>query len=213
MDLPWEEKKLLRRISEYKVEDRISSLPDGDCYIRCPQLINLKIETRCYDAIEGQIVVLAPKLTNFTSVGTFPITFEDSKLDNVYIKLRGWIDPMNISKKTLKEYYRRFTIMLPSLGSAKTLSLQLETIEALSSISNFLVSSPSPFYNLKCVKLPHGFEEASLSSIVRSYLLSGSPTATIVATLPPVHADRVIPSTLVEGTCNDQVSSYGVNTY
>ncbi|KAL8104614.1 hypothetical protein AgCh_028727 [Apium graveolens] len=54
---------------------------------------------------------------------------------------------------------------------------------ALSSISNLLVSSPSPFYNLKYVKLPNGFE-ASLSSIVRSYLLGGSPTATIVSTVP-----------------------------
>ncbi|KAK1379530.1 hypothetical protein POM88_026274 [Heracleum sosnowskyi] len=155
-----------------------------DCNIRCPQLINLKIETRYYDTIEGNIVVVAPKLTNFTSVGIFPITFGDSKLDNVYVKLRGWIDGTDFTKKTFREYYQRFLIMLPGLGSAKILNLQLETIEALSSISDFLVSCPSPFNNLKYVKLPHGFKEASLTSTVRSYLLDGSPTATIVATVP-----------------------------
>ncbi|KAK1379529.1 hypothetical protein POM88_026273 [Heracleum sosnowskyi] len=158
-----------------------------DCYISCPQLINLKIETCYYNSFEeGTIVVLAPKLTNFTSAGIFSITFEDSKLDNVYITLRdwGWMDRRKITKKTLKECYKRFLIMLPGLGSAKILHLQLETIEALSSISNFLVSFPSPFYNLKYVKLPHGFKEARLSSILKSYLLDGSPTATIVATLP-----------------------------
>lgn len=40
------------------------------------------------------------------------------------------------------------------------------------------------------MKLPYGFE-ASLSSIVRSYLLGGSPTATIVSTLPQVFKESI----------------------
>ncbi|KAL6499421.1 hypothetical protein OROHE_026084 [Orobanche hederae] len=163
-----------------------------DCYIRCPRLRNLEIETRYFDVIEDNIVVLAPKLMNFTSIGIFPITFEDSKLENVYLKIRGWINRENIPRKRLKLYYQQFIFMLPGLGSAKILNLQLETIEALSSISDSLASCPSPFYNLEYVKLPHGVEEASLSSILRSYLLGGSPTATIVAKLPQIN---IIPHT------------------
>ncbi|KAL6555939.1 hypothetical protein OROGR_005227 [Orobanche gracilis] len=162
-----------------------------DCYIRCPRLRNLEIETRYFDVIEDNIVVLAPKLMNFTSVGIFPITFEDSKLENVYLKIRGWINRENIPRKRLKLYYQQFIFMLPGLGSAKILNLQLETVEALSSISDSLASCPSPFYNLEYVKVPHGVKEASLSSILRSYLLGGSPTATIVATLP----QNIIPHT------------------
>ncbi|XP_074348732.1 uncharacterized protein LOC141687382 [Apium graveolens] len=56
------------------------------------------------------------------------------------------------------------------------------TLKTFSSISASLVSYPSPFYNLKYVKFPHGCEEAAISSNLRSYLLGASPTATIVTT-------------------------------
>ncbi|KAK1372652.1 hypothetical protein POM88_028845 [Heracleum sosnowskyi] len=155
-----------------------------DCYIRCPRLLNLEIESRYFDSFEDNIVVLAPKLTNFTALGIFQITFEDSKLENVYLKVRGWINRTNIPRKQIKEYYQQYIFMLPGLGRAEILNLQLETIEALSSLSDSLVGIASPFHNLKYVKLPPRFEEASLSNTLRCYLLDGSPTATIVATLP-----------------------------
>ncbi|KAK1398071.1 hypothetical protein POM88_007934 [Heracleum sosnowskyi] len=135
--------------------------------------------------MQGKIVVLAPKLSTFTSLGIFSITFRDSNLDNVYLKLRGWMDYSDYSRKEFREIFRRFTFMLPGLGSAKILNLELDIIKALSLISDFLVSSPFPFYNLKYVKLPYGFKESSLSTSVRSYLLGGSPTATIVTASRP----------------------------
>ncbi|XP_074344366.1 uncharacterized protein LOC141683527 [Apium graveolens] len=157
------------------------------CSIHCPKLVNLEIETR-YNEYKGipdsTIVVFAPELSTFTSVGIFPITFEDSKLDIVNVKLRGWIDDKNFSREKLKECYQQFTVMLPKLGSAKILYLDLETIEALLSIFDFLLGFPSPFYDLKYVKLPCGCNEGSISSTLKSYLLGGSPTATIVAALP-----------------------------
>ncbi|KAL8099199.1 hypothetical protein AgCh_031752 [Apium graveolens] len=157
------------------------------CSIHCPKLVNLEVKTR-YNEYRGipdsTIVVFAPELSNFTSVGIFPITFEDPKLDNVNVNLQGWIDDKNFSREKLKECYQHFTVMLPKLGSAKILNLDLETIEALLSIFDFLLSFPSPFYDLKYVKLPHGCNEASISSTLRSYLLGGSPAATIVTALP-----------------------------
>ncbi|WOH05434.1 hypothetical protein DCAR_0624850 [Daucus carota subsp. sativus] len=157
------------------------------CFVHCPELVNLEIETR-YNHYKGipssTIVVFAPKLKKFTSVGIFSVTFEDSKLDYVNVRLKGWIDAKSFSQEKMKECYQQLTSMLPRLGSAKILSLDLEIIEALLSISDFLVSFPSPFYDLEYVKLPLGCNEASISSILRSYLLGGSPAATIVTALP-----------------------------
>lgn len=57
--------------------------------------------------------------------------------------------------------------------------------QALSAISKFLTRLPSPFNNLKYVKLPRGCEQSSLCTI-KSYFLGGSPRAIIVTTLPKV---------------------------
>ncbi|XP_017255629.1 putative F-box/FBD/LRR-repeat protein At4g03220 [Daucus carota subsp. sativus] len=154
-----------------------------NCFVHCPELVNLEIKTRycSYKAVpDSTVVVFAPKLSNFTSVGIFRIMFEVSKLDYANVKLHGWIDDKNFYWEKSKETYQQFTIMLPALGSAKILNLDLEAIEALQSIFDFLLSFPSPFYDLKFVKLPRGCNEANISSTLRSYLLGGSPTATIV---------------------------------
>ncbi|KAL8099796.1 hypothetical protein AgCh_032159 [Apium graveolens] len=169
-----------------------------DCYIRCPRLVNLEIKTRYYNNYKDYIVVLAPNLMNFTATGIFQIKFEDFKLENVHLKLRGWINRTNIPRKKVKEYYQQFIFMLPGLGSAEILNLQLETIEALSMISDTLVSSASPFHSLKYVKVPPGFEEASLSSTLRCYLLGGSPTATIVTALPKIKIPRTAAASVTD---------------
>ena len=202
-----------------------------DFFITCPELINLEIKTSLSycdtDTIEGNIMVLSPKLSNFTSVGFFPITFGASNLDNVYLKLRGWLNYTNSSRNKLKVYFRRITHMLSGLGSAKILHLELETIRALSLIADILASSPSPFCNLKCVMLPHGFKEENLSGSLRSYLFGGSPTATILTTtrqnmipctpaasMTAVDNDMVVNDGIpVEGTHNDQVSSSRENIH
>lgn len=86
-----------------------------------------------------------------------------------------------------KRYEVLFHMMFSQLGSAKILTLDLMTLQALSRISNILEHLRSPFYNLKYFKLPRGFKESSMSSSMSQYLLSGSPGA---KTLSP---DDLIP--------------------
>ncbi|KAK1365858.1 hypothetical protein POM88_041419 [Heracleum sosnowskyi] len=100
----------------------------------------------------------------------------------VYDDAAGWFQDLKL--KYRKKYYQRLTNMLPGLGNAKTLTFDLESIEALNKISDLLVSLPSPFYNLKFVKLPWGFKESSISSALRNYLLGGSPKAAIGTKFP-----------------------------
>lgn len=56
-------------------------------------------------------------------------------------------------------------------------------------VSDFLARFPSPFYNLKYVKLPKGYKESGLSSTIKGYLLGGSPEACIVTALTEVNKD------------------------
>lgn len=101
-----------------------------DCVIPSPQLENLEIRSRYVSythRIVGNIVVVAPKLRNFTSVGIFQIIFGGSKVDNVNIRLRGCFDGMIYP--LLKEYYQQLTFMLPGFASAKILNLDLETLQ------------------------------------------------------------------------------------
>lgn len=103
-----------------------------DFFVPCPELVNLEIRSRFYqysESFKSNILVSAPKLRNFTSVGIFTVKFEASDLENVNIKLRGWIDDQDYSPNQLKEYHRRFTQMLPGLGGAKILYLEMETIK------------------------------------------------------------------------------------
>lgn len=157
-----------------------------ECFISCPQLLNLELRTSMSttSTLTGNIVVMAPKLCSFSCVGIFPITCGVSKLENVNIKLRGCFKHKSkVPWEKLKQYYHRFIFMFPGLCSAKILTLDLETIEALAAVSDFLSRFPSPFYNLKYVKLPKGFKESSLSSTIKGYLLGGSPKPSIVTAL------------------------------
>ncbi|XP_074326151.1 uncharacterized protein LOC141664157 [Apium graveolens] len=151
-----------------------------DHIISCPQLLNLKITTYCH-APHGNIVVSAPLLCNFSSSGLFSIKFEVQELENVDIKLKDWFSYVGCE---YMEYYQRFTCMLSGLGAANNLSFDLESIKALAKNSDSLASISSPFYNLKCVKLPKECRASTIPSALKSYLLSGSPGATIVTSLP-----------------------------
>ncbi|KAK1368843.1 hypothetical protein POM88_034935 [Heracleum sosnowskyi] len=107
-----------------------------DCYINCPQLMNLDINT-CMNTISkhpGKIIVLSHKICNFSSVGFFAITFEESELETVNIKLRDQRYKTIASWKNMKDYYPRAIPMFPEVGSAKILTLDSETIEVLPGI-------------------------------------------------------------------------------
>ncbi|KAL1803205.1 hypothetical protein ACET3Z_031852 [Daucus carota] len=181
-----------------------------DYFISCPpQLLNLSIKVSfCrLGNIWSNIVVSAPKLCNFTAFGIFATTIGVPELENVNISLQGWFPNMEL-KCRKRRYYRRLTNMLSGLGNAKNLTFDLESIEALNTISNLLQSLPSPFSELKYVKLPTGCQESSISSALRSYLLGGSPNATFVTKLPQIHGveDSMLDAP-VEGTDKDQASS------
>ncbi|KAK1385525.1 F-box domain-containing protein [Heracleum sosnowskyi] len=166
-----------------------------DCYIVSPQLVNLEINApMSTTGHSSNITVLAPKIRNFSSVGIFSITFGVTKLENVNINLQG-STALDASPKKLERYYGHVVYMFPGLGNARILTLDLATIEALSSISKLLSLFPSPFYNLKYVKVPQGYKESCIPTCLKQYLLDRSPNATIVTTLP--QQDELIPQNLV----------------
>ncbi|XP_074348094.1 uncharacterized protein LOC141686900 isoform X1 [Apium graveolens] len=128
------------------------------------------------------------------------------ELENVYVKLWERMRCKALSPSTkLKQYYRRFLFMFPAFGSAKILSLDLETIKALSAIPDIVAQVGSPFYNLKYLKLPQGCNESSICGSIKSYLLDGSPRVTIVTKIPQVA--EVALSAAVGGDGDDQVRS------
>ncbi|KAK1402909.1 hypothetical protein POM88_002514 [Heracleum sosnowskyi] len=176
-----------------------------DHFISCPQLVNLNISTTFCET--HGFVVLAPKLSNFSSSGIFPIRFGVCELQKVDIKLQDWAGVGG------EQYYPPFISMLLGLGNyANNLTFDSKSIEvnnisfddinngfvcfwsaqrllivnrilvamALSKISYLLVGLPSPFYKLTNVKLPRGYKESSIPEALRNYLLGGSPKASIV---------------------------------
>ena len=103
-----------------------------ECLISCPQLENLEINspvsTTTYHS--GNIIVLAHRIRNFTSVGFFPIMFGVSELENVHIKLRGSNgDEPLASLEEFKLYYTRVVYMFPGLSNAKILTLDSATVQ------------------------------------------------------------------------------------
>lgn len=96
-----------------------------DHFISCPRLMNLNIGIK--SSLPHNIVVLAPKLCNFSSVGIFSITFGVSELKNVDVKLHGSFENLDFNDR--KKYFPRFTSMLSGLGNAKNLSFDMESIQ------------------------------------------------------------------------------------
>lgn len=102
-----------------------------DWVINCPELENLTINVEMSATSNGgEITVLSRKIRNFNAVGYFPITFEDSELKHVNIKL--WDSTKyktSALKVNMETYHSQLTDMFLGLGSARTLTLDLETIK------------------------------------------------------------------------------------
>lgn len=97
--------------------------------ISFPQLLNLNIcASRCIAPL-CSFVVMAPKLCNFSSIGIFSITFGDSRLENVNVKLQGWIQNMDLIQR--EKYYLQFTNMLSGLGNAENLTFDSHSIQVM----------------------------------------------------------------------------------
>ncbi|KAL1804252.1 hypothetical protein DCAR_0935908 [Daucus carota subsp. sativus] len=163
-----------------------------------PQLLNLDIRTRFSDS-KVSFQISAPKLYNFRSVGIFSMRLEAPVLENANMKLQGWFG--NLEWIYRKRYYLRFQDMLSQLGNAKNLTFDLESIEALSMISDNFAGKPSPFHNLKCIKLPHECSESSIPGALRSYLIGGSSAGTIVTTFPWGRNEKTLDEAIINDAC------------
>ncbi|KAK1403073.1 hypothetical protein POM88_002678 [Heracleum sosnowskyi] len=111
------------------------SVMQAEFFISCPpQLLNLTIRiSTSYSFLPCfNIVVLAPKLCNFTSFGIFTATLEVPELENVNIRVHGWFQ--SIKCNNMKLYYPWLTSMLLGLGNAKNLTFDLESFERLEAL-------------------------------------------------------------------------------
>ncbi|XP_074340832.1 uncharacterized protein LOC141678417 isoform X2 [Apium graveolens] len=131
-----------------------------------------------------KVIVLAPNIRNFTSVNFCPVTFGVTKLERVNIRFEDFDEETVAEEKGTRKYCLLITDMFWGLRGAKILTLDLKTIEALSYLLNILVNSPSPFFKLEYVKVPHGYNVSRMSTNLKNYLLGSSPKAAIVTTLP-----------------------------
>ncbi|KAK1402933.1 hypothetical protein POM88_002538 [Heracleum sosnowskyi] len=166
-----------------------------DFTICCPQLVHLKIGTRLISSsFDREIMVVAPKLYEFCCMGIFKVILDVDELENASIKV--W-DTNQFNNATLRQKmlaYRPFINTLSKLKIANILTLDSAMIEGLSAVLVYLTRVPSPFKNLKHVKLPRGCEESSISTALRKYLLGGNPGATFVTALPQVAHTRACAS-------------------
>ncbi|KAL8099811.1 hypothetical protein AgCh_032173 [Apium graveolens] len=109
------------------------------------------------DGVQPRRPSRSPFVQPRSSVGYLPMRLEVSELENVNIKLRDNIEYKSIEPtKKMRKYFCQVTRMFPVLSSSRILTLELETIKALSIVSEFLVRSLPPFHNLIYVKVPPG---------------------------------------------------------
>ncbi|XP_074369138.1 putative F-box/LRR-repeat protein At3g58880 [Apium graveolens] len=177
-----------------------------DFTISCPQLACLVIGTRLLvpSHCNFQIVVVAPKLRELCCIGIFQVKLDVDELENVSIKL--W-DTNQYNKATWENKivaYRHFINMLSKLSSAKILTLDSAMIQEFFVEAVFYPEyTPSPFKNLKYVKLSPGYKEPFIMPFkFATYLLGGNSGATIVKALP----QRSNSCTLICVTWNSSIS-------
>ncbi|KAI3713664.1 hypothetical protein L1987_72247 [Smallanthus sonchifolius] len=82
-----------------------------------------------------------------------------------------------------KAYTHKIVCLFEQLHSVKFLTLNLELVKLLSSSVELISHQPSPFVNLKCLKIypPNYVTEpkVTMSTEIKNYLLDGSPGATL----------------------------------
>ncbi|GJT18879.1 F-box domain containing protein [Tanacetum coccineum] len=143
-----------------------------------PQLKNLTI--RHYEK-DLQYQISAPDLSSLRYNGYYPLrlfTKGFSSLEKVYLVVYG----EDVA------YAHRMFRLLQQLQSAKFLTLSIEIVEVLSSSVELISGQPSPFTNLKMLKIyPENVDfneqaekKVDMSMEVKNYLLDGSPSATFI---------------------------------
>ncbi|KAJ0702193.1 putative F-box domain, leucine-rich repeat domain superfamily, F-box-like domain superfamily [Helianthus annuus] len=160
-----------------------------------PKLSNLTIEIACGSVEVFNIV--APQLKNLTIRSYFDEQYSLSAPDLVFLFYQGGYclqlstdDYLSLEKADIcvprpKDAHQVLR-MLQRLHNVKFLTLNVEIVELLSSSVELITNQPSPFANLKSLKIQPDIdfsdlgehERADMSAKVRSYLLDGSPDAT-----------------------------------
>ncbi|KAI7739816.1 hypothetical protein M8C21_024280, partial [Ambrosia artemisiifolia] len=183
----------------------LKSLTLKDCYIKgfmelsicLPLLSNLTLEN--FDGNLKIFDIVAPQLKNLTIKGSFMQAYEYMisapdlafLLYKSYDRLQLYTDGFPFLEKADISVYRPQNVhqvlyLLPQLHNVKSLTLNLEIVELLSSFVELmsLQLQPSPFANLKSLKIYPEREEVpehesvTMSAEVKSYLLDSSLGAT-----------------------------------
>ncbi|PWA55634.1 F-box domain, Leucine-rich repeat domain, L domain-like protein [Artemisia annua] len=180
---------------------------DDDLFSNCPNLKNLTLN-RCKMKIrlseesekseESHLNICLSKLSNLTLeyVSCNVVNVEAPQLKNLIIR-EGYYS-VNLSADVLSLEKVDLTIssphnaqaivdLLQQFRSVKFLTLNLEIVECLSSSVELISHQPSPFANLKSLKIYPAWKElhpkANVSTLVENYFLDSSPGATLTMVL------------------------------
>lgn len=144
-----------------------------------PQLKNLTIRHSLHKDLQYRIST--PDLSSLRYNGYHPLrlfTKGFSYLEKVYVGAYG---------EDVADAHRMLRL-LQQLQSVKFLTLSLEIVEVLSSSVELISGQPSPFTNLKMLKIhpekvdlkEQAQKKVNMSMEVKNYLLDGSPSATFI---------------------------------
>ncbi|GJS32220.1 F-box domain containing protein [Tanacetum coccineum] len=179
---------------------------DDDLFSNCPNLKNLTLIS-CDTAIrlpeesgkiKSHLNICLPKLSNLTLeyISCNVVNVEAPQLKNLIMRescssANFSADVLSLEKVDLTISYpcKAQTIvgLLQQIRSVKFLTLNLEIVERLSSSAELILHQPSPFANLKSLKIYPVREilhvKANVCTLVESYFLDSSPGVTLTMVL------------------------------
>ncbi|KAK1354190.1 hypothetical protein POM88_047446 [Heracleum sosnowskyi] len=139
------------------------------------------------DDQRGKLMIRAPNLRTFTSVGLCPFTLEGIvNLEYVNIKLEDSDELRTITPLKKFEYRRRVVNdMLLGVSSATVLSLDFHLLKVFSELPDVIGCSPPVFRFLKYLKVPKDYEELSNARpLLKEYIVGLSTDADIITEFP-----------------------------
>ncbi|XP_071693113.1 putative F-box/FBD/LRR-repeat protein At4g13965 [Rutidosis leptorrhynchoides] len=149
-----------------------------------PQLLSFTLKFG-----KGVVKVIAPQLKY---VSLYLFTYDDDDDDDVYAVDEVNSLPFFLNGVPLLEEVDicirypddapKIIKMLQQFHAVKYLTINLEIVECLSSRVRLISNQPSPFANLKTLKIYPAKEiskKVDVSAVVKSYLLDSSPSATL----------------------------------
>ncbi|KAJ0865556.1 putative F-box domain, leucine-rich repeat domain superfamily, F-box-like domain superfamily [Helianthus annuus] len=179
-----------------------------------PRLCNLTVNQGQGHLVSNTLDVVAPQLKNLT-ITEFGGSYRISAPELASLLFRGFApfmfstDAMNLLEKAQLSLYSLNGLDSPDapsiislfqkLHNVEDFSLSVEIIELLNSAVELISHQPSPFANLKSLKMlprincgwKHQHVQVIMSTEVKSYLLDSSPEATLTE-VPSEHCCDLI---------------------